>query len=562
MAIPSATIQRVDGGLGVAPSSVGGANLRIGVCSKGVANVLGAFGSKPALTSSYGAGPLVESMASGLDVGGGPVIGVPVVPSVAGSAGAVSHVGAGAGTVVPTLAPDRIILAKVTTGGALATAQFAFSVDGAAYGTPVVSAAGPWVTSPTGVPLVKLTFPAGTYVLNEVYTFNTDGTITQSGAGPLPTQASSPVDVYSVLVEILTGGALGTATFRYALDGQAASPSYSGEIAVPSGGKFVIPGAGIMLTFASTFVAADTYAFTTVAANATVSDIAAAIDVALADSTEWRFGVIVGTPASAAAAASLAATCKTKADAAAVAFRYIRFMIECPQGEGDATIKTAFASFQSDLVSVCVGDTDFKSVLSGREFKRNISWAAANRMAKYDVHVPPEKTAPTGSFESLHLVTKLYRNEEATPGLHDARFITGRTHVGLAGFYLTGGKTMAAAGSDYQSTERVDVMNKLCRVVRVEALRLLSSDLEVDDTGKLSDLEASRAERRMQSVARSDMQGNVSKDKNGPAVYVSIDRDSNILSTENLPIEVSAIPKGKASKITVRVGFSNPALNQ
>jgi len=562
MAIPSAKIQRVDGGLGVGPASVGGANLRIGVCSKGAANVLGSFGSKPAMIATYGAGPLVEAMAGCLDVAGGPVLGVPVTPSVAGSAGAVSKVGSGAGTIVPTLAPDRVVLAKVTTGGALGTAQFAFSVDGGAYGASVLSAVGPWIVSPSGAPLVKITFPAGTYALNEVYTFNVNGTIGQSGGGPVPTQASSPVDAYSALVEIVTGGALGVATFRYALDGQAASPSYSGEIAIPAGGVFVVPGSGIVLTFASTFVAADTYAFVTTAAGFSVSDVAAALDVAMADSAEWRFAHVVGTPANAAGAASLAATCKTKADAAFTAFRYVRIMIECPQSEGDATIKTAFASFESPLVSVCVGDADVKSVLTGREFRRNIAWAAANRMAKYDVHVPPEKTAPTGSFESLHLVTKLYRNEEATPGLHDARFVTARTHIGLAGYYLTGGKTMAPAGSDFQSTERVDVFNKLCRVVRVEALRLLSSDLEVDDTGKLSELEASRAERRMQSVARSDMQGNVSKDKNGPAVYVSIDRDSNILSTENLPIEVSAIPKGKASTISVRVGFSNPALNQ
>lgn len=563
MGIPSANIQRVDGGLGVAPASVGGANLRIGVCSKGTVNLLTGFGSKPALVATNGGGPLVEAIASCLDVAGGPVYGVPVNPSVSGSASAVDQAGTGAGTVAPSLAPDRVVLAKITTAGVLGTMQVSFSVDGGAYSDPVLSSASaPWQTSPPGAPLVKLSFPAGTYVLNEVYTLATTGVITKTGAGPAITQASSPVDGYSVRVQIVTGGALGTATFKYALDGQAAAPVYSGEIAVPSGGVFVVPGAGLVLTFASTFVAGDIYTFTTTPAGFSVSDVAAALDAALADSSEWRFCHVVGTPANAAAAASLAATAKTKMDAAFVAFRYVRCMIECPQNEGDAAIKAAFASFESPLVSVCVGDTDMTSVMSARAIKRNIAWAAANRMAKYDVHVPPEKTAPTGSFEALQGVQKIYRNEESTPGLHDARFITARTHVGLPGFYLTGGKTMAAAGSDYQATERVDVINKLCRVVRVEALRLLSSDLEVDESGKLSELEATRAEMRMQQVARADMQGNVSKDKNGPAVYVALDRDSNILSTETLPIEVAAVPKGKATTINARVGFSNPALNQ
>ena len=51
----------------------------------------------------------------------------------------------------------------------------------------------------------------------------------------------------------------------------------SAPVQIPGSGKYAIPGTGLVLTFASTFVALDTYAFLAVTAGFTTSDVNAAI---------------------------------------------------------------------------------------------------------------------------------------------------------------------------------------------------------------------------------------------------------------------------------------------
>src|SRR5205823_4993460 len=106
-----------------------------------------------------------------------------------------------------------------------------------------------------------LTFAAAAYTLNDVYTVATTGVITCVGTGPAGnlTQVSSPLDGYSVIVTITTSGAPGAGIFTYSLDGGNIT---SAAILIPGGaGIYVIANTGVVLTFASTFTAADTYSF-------------------------------------------------------------------------------------------------------------------------------------------------------------------------------------------------------------------------------------------------------------------------------------------------------------
>lgn len=99
--------------------------------------------------------------------------------------------------------------------------------------------------------------------------FGSTGTMAVSGA---------PNDGYDVTVEILTGGALGTATFRISLGKAAGIPIYSeGIYQIPSGGIITIPDTGLTLTFANTFDALDRFAFLCTAPLSTLADVSTAL---------------------------------------------------------------------------------------------------------------------------------------------------------------------------------------------------------------------------------------------------------------------------------------------
>lgn len=83
--------------------------------------------------------------------------------------------------------------------------------------------------------------------------------VTQTGSGPAMTIGGIPLESYSVLVEILTGGVLGVGTFRVSRDG-GSTWSTTQTLAA----SYVLAGTGITLTFAAgTYVAKTSYAFST-----------------------------------------------------------------------------------------------------------------------------------------------------------------------------------------------------------------------------------------------------------------------------------------------------------
>lgn len=101
-------------------------------------------------------------------------------------------------------------------------------------------------------------------VLPEWQTPGTRGTLTQSGAGPVITIAGDPNMSASLRIEIQTGGTLGTATFRWSLDG---GSNWLASAVATTGGVVVLSTAdivtGITATFpAGTYVSAETYDWT------------------------------------------------------------------------------------------------------------------------------------------------------------------------------------------------------------------------------------------------------------------------------------------------------------
>lgn len=553
MSSPDVSLTIRDPGLGITPANAGKVQVKAGVCSKAAPNVLQGFGSVSAARDALGAGPLLDCVVQALDVAGGPVLAMPILVTAQGTVSALAITGSGTATITGSKAPREAIKVKIILGGALTTMTFQVAVGSGAYGSTVTSGTGPFTYQVPGDYFTNLIFSAGTYVANDVYTVNTNGAVTRVGTGPstaLDTSTFSPVDAYGIRVVITTAGAPGTGAFKISMDG---GKHYSATIGIPASGVYVVPDTGVVLTFAGTFVATDVYTGTTTPAGYTTTEVNTAMTALLADPTDWGFVHVVGQPANAAAAASLAAAVDASMTAAETAFRYVFAVIECPQAEGDSAIKTAFVNFASPRICVVVGDTDLYSRLTSRSDKRSFAWAFTARLGAIRLSESPAKV----KLGRLANVEGLYRDERATPGLDDARFTTARTFIGKSGYFVNNFKMMAQAGSDFSRGMNRRVMDRLCQLARVAYLDYVNADVNIDKTtGRIDPGDAQVIDGVVKAFIRAGIAGDVS------SVDAVLSRTDNLLSTSTVNAEVNAIPKGYFENINVSIGFVNPVLQQ
>lgn len=552
MSLSDVTPTIKDGGLGVASQGGGQIVAALGCCVKGTNNVVQGVGSIAAVRSLIGVGPLAEACALKIAAGCKEVRFARANPSTYGTASGVTHTGPGVGTVTPAPAPHAPILGKITTGGILGTSQIAFSVDGGDYGTPVPTAA----TVVIPGTFCTWAMPAGTYVLNEIYTAAVDNTlITQSGAGPLPTRTASYVDGYDVRVTIMQGGGLGVGTFKYSIDG---GDNYSGETQIPANGRFGISGTGLMMTFAGTQTALDTFAFTTTGPSYNTAEATAALDALIADAADWTHVHIVGAPSNAAGAASLAAAIDAKLVTAAGSFNKYRAAItECPQVEADSTIGPAFASLDCKRTMTVVGDGEVISQYTGKQDRRNMACVLSAKAGVIEARRSIARVKDGGlPFMGVNSSgVAIYRDEAATPGLDNYRLTTVRTRQKKAGVYCNIDRTLATAGSDFGFWPRRRVMDEACKASYAALLDEVADDVAVNPTtGFIDEGEAQLIEKAVLRAIEAQLRGQISKAR------VTVDRSNNILQTNTIIVEVGIQPRAVAYFITETIQFIPTAL--
>jgi hypothetical protein len=384
-------------------------------------------------------------------------------------------------------------------------------------------------------------------------------TATKTGTATLAITGGT-LDAYRLRIEIIQGGATltaGTATFRYSLDGGA---TYSGELAVPTSGVYVIPGTGMTITWTYTsgtaFVAADNWVGTGTGPTFSLSDAMLAADALLADTTnDFAFVHVVGAPATPGDAATFFASFATKMEGAATTlYRYARGIMETPD-DTDANQKTAFASAASTRIGVAAGYAALSSPISQVSYQRNAAWSISARLGR----IPAGEDAGWPERGPLTGVTSLTRDENKTPGLDAARFMTLRTIVGIQGAYVTNARLFSATGSDFEFFQHGRVMDIGSKIVRREGLRLLNSSVRVNaTTGTILEQDAVSIETKIESALNAVLlhPGHVS------AISVQVDRTTNILSTKTLTIRQRITPLGYAKFIQNDIGFKNPALQQ
>lgn len=389
------------------------------------------------------------------------------------------------------------------------------------------------------------------------------GSVTKNGtsSATLALTGSTPNDAYSLVVQIVQGGATlaaGTATMKVSLDG---GTTYGAEVAIPTSGTYAIPNSGVTLTFTYTsgtaFVAGDTYSATTTGPGYTTSALNTTFTALLADPRTWFLVHIVGAATDLAGTRTLFAAVDSQMATAAANYRFARAVIEAPNGLTDSAI-LANTTGLGDLAStngrtlIGAGYLNVISPISGYAYARNVAWEAC----AWASAIAPSEELGAVARGPLAGVVSLQRDEQATPGLDAGRFITARTIVGRQGFYITRGRTFAAAGSDYAYLTNGRVIDIASGVARDAALQFLNAKIPTKPDGTIADTAA----RGIESYIQGKLDDALTNKGDAVATAVAVDRTINLLSTGNLKMRVRVQPYGYASTITIDLGFTSPSI--
>lgn len=581
MALPGVTTNVLDGNLGLQQGSNEQVVLLMGVCTDGTPDTLYSVGNQTALTDALGRGSLVEAAAYCLQVGGGPVMCLPLTPDTAGASGSVTHTGPGAGTLTVSSAPHESVTITCATSGTIVsgTAAFTFTV-GSETSAPVTAAAA-WSSTGYRIPGTYTTyiFTTGTYVGSggtaDVYTISTAGTLAHpTGAGPaVGTQTSSPLDNYNVKATIVTSGALGTATFTYSLDnGDSAlddAGTTSAEIVTAGSGIYAIPNSGVVLTFAGALNGDDTYTFKTAGPScSSLTSALTALETTYLAQAQYAMVGVIQMPHSASGWGTNTATLQATAEELFNSGVFVRFMNECPTvgsvfvsgslvtdtADTDSVLIAARASVEADRVLTGAGDGLLLAPVSGLFLRRSALWPAIARASS----VEASQNLGFVGLGGVSSVVHIFRNETATPGLDAAGFTTLRQINGVPGFYITDAHTLALATSDYYPFTNARVIDIACTISRANALPLVNSKVPTTtrdgNPGVITEKKAQQIESRINGALDTSMVS--TQPQNAVATDVTVDREHNILADGNLIIAVAVQPFAYARTITQNIGMA------
>lgn len=380
------------------------------------------------------------------------------------------------------------------------------------------------------------------------------GSVTLTGTGTATLAASGAAyDAFAVTVEIMAGGATlvaNTATFRYTLDGL----NYSDIIAVPTGGVYVVPNTGITLTWTyssgTAFVAGDVYTFSTTAPGFGATQYNAGMTTLLADAQvgQMSYCYLVGMASSASASATIASAVASKMDASETQHTPLFTIMEAA-ADTSANLRTQFQSFSDKRVVVAAGTAKIQDGINGARLPTvSVGRVFEIRVAQTSVEVAQGWIGdPKGP---LPLVSSLVSDLHTT--LDAERFTTIYQVPGKTGFYVCHGQTMAAVGSDYGPLQNLRVVDKAARLARARALGFVQQKVAtVASTGYLTEAQALSIENAILAAVRPMIDAGEAE-----AVGVTVKRDENVVSTQNLTITLRITPWGYPNTIVLDLGFA------
>lgn len=429
----------------------------------------------------------------------------------------------------------------------------------AAFGKgPMVEAAAHHIRR-TGKPVIVVRTDESTAAATSAVVHTGTGTSTGTVA-----TSPDPDDDYEVVVKVVAGGTRGVSgiTYKVSVDG---GRNYGATIALGTDTSIDITDAGAVTLDlgVGTLVAGDTYAFRTTAPMWDSTDITDALTALQNAVLSWGIVEICG-----AIDATLFDAIDTAIEGMRALGKYRAWVgnTRVPTvGESEATYKSAldtiFSAKASKTGALCAGAVKLTSAVSGRKYKRPVSFVASSLEAAVAEHI---NTADIqlGPISGISIKDSNgnpdEHDESINPGLDDSRFYVLRTWEGVEGTYVNIPRTFAATGSDFRLFTHRRVMNLACEVLRPYLQTRLNKPIRVDArTGFIVESEALEIE----AGARRALEAALLTTPKASAVSFALSRTDNILSTRQLNGQARVVPLAYAEELVTEIGFENPALN-
>lgn len=366
------------------------------------------------------------------------------------------------------------------------------------------------------------------------------------------TLTGTPFNSFQVILEITGRGILNMATFRYSTNG---GYTYTDDITVPLSGTYSVEDTGLAFQFTAgdgvEFAVGDTWQWETTAPQLTMQEVLAALERVKEIKEEAEFVHIVGD----ASAATWSAVSALQEELQERYHKPLFFILEAYKSELKrpddyvSELREARRKINNSNIQVVAARVLYKG-MDGIVRDTNAAGIIAGLYSKVAVNRSIGETAVVSLSEAK--VEKLLPEglgEDQVADLDESGFLTLRQYDGLYGFYVTNARMFAAEGSDFRYAEDVRVLNKIIRVTRAAALKLLQSD--VDLVNLSADLRV-KAQIVQGAVEEMVDAGEIS------AVTVIVPEDQDILTTETLELKIRYVPRGKIRAIDIYVGVSNP----
>lgn len=366
-------------------------------------------------------------------------------------------------------------------------------------------------------------------------------------------------------IEILfgAGGTIGVAgiTYQYSLDG---GRTRSPVTALGVANTILVPGSGgVNFDFAAgTVVAGDILRTRTFAPNWNGAEITAALAALEASILNWELvhvvGAMDGTAFDAVDLAVSGMAAKGKYHGWIGHFRMPNV------AETEAQYKTAFDTAFSAKATVhgmvCAGAEKLTSAVSGRKYRRPVSFPVAAREAasSEEVNTADVNLGPLQGVSIRDANGNPDEHDESVnPGLDDSRACVLRTWDGIQGVYINRPRLLSPAGSDFQLMPHRRVINLAHAALRAYFIRRLNKPVLVNAaTGFILETEAREIEAGARAVLRAVL---LAKPK-ASGIQFTLSRTDNLLSTKTMHGTARIVPLAYPEQIDLEVGFSNPAL--
>lgn len=376
------------------------------------------------------------------------------------------------------------------------------------------------------------------------------------------TPASEPIDDYEVVVQVLTGGTVGSAgiTYRWSLDG---GRTWSPETALGTDTELAIPGSGVSFDLdTGDLEDGDTWSVVTTAPQWDDTELDAALDALADTAVRWETVHAVGPiDADAFDALELAIS---GLQARGKYHSWIGSTRMPAPGESEATYLASLSSALGNKASVhgmlCAGACRLTSSVTGRKQRRPASFPIAARQASVseEINIADVNlgTLQGVSIRDAHGNPDEH-DESVSPGLDDARFTVLRTWDDFAGVYANRPRVFSAEGSDFRLMPHRRVLNLAHEALRAFFIRRLNRPVLVDKaTGFILESEATEIE----SGAKAAMRAVLMAKPKASAVEFVLSRTDNLLSTSTMTGSARVTPMAYPEFIELEVGFLNPAL--